>query len=76
MFNDMHCHIIDSHVGIHILHSVTIFFNQAKTTFYSCEKRFQFFIDNGIWGSWTVFTVAISKMCIRDKFTMINLKAR
>jgi len=69
MLNNMHSHIIDPHIGIRMFHTVAIFFNQAKSTLYCCAKRLQFFVDNGIWSSWPVFTIAISKMCIRDKST-------
>jgi len=63
------------HIGIRMFHTVAIFFKQAKSTLYCCAKRLQFFVDNGIWSSWPVFTVAISKMCIRDKSTPPRIRA-
>src|SRR3990167_8612190 len=73
MLYDMHSHIINAHIGIRIFHTIAIFFEQAKSTFYSCTKRLQFFIDYSIRSSRTKFTVAISKICIRDKSASVNM---
>jgi len=73
MLNNMHGHIIDPHIGIRMFHTVAVFFNKPKSTLYCCAKRLQFFVDNGIWSSWPVSTVAISKMCIRDKSTSVSM---
>ena len=62
MLNCMNGDIVDALVKVGYFHTVSIFFNEAKSPLNSGSERFKLLVDQAVRHCWPIFSVSVLKV--------------